>query len=79
MPLFLLRVQIPHHQNTTDYDAKINGYRQFWVAYSQNATYPGNSTAEFRNLLLQLKKQTNVVVVNMYIPSWQHTPKGTGV
>jgi hypothetical protein len=54
-------------------EGKIKGYKKFWSDYTQNAAYPGNSTEEFKKFIHQLNNQTNVVVINMYIPSWQRS------
>ena len=59
--------------NISNCDEKLNEYRHFWTTYTRNTTYPGNSTTEFKDLLLQLNNETNVVVVNMYMPSWQRS------
>lgn len=48
-------------------------YKTFWTAYTRNVTYPGKSTDDFKELLKELKSQTNVVVVNLYVPSWHRT------
>lgn len=53
--------------------ADLENYKAFWTAYTRNVTYPGNSTDEFKQLLKDLKSQTHVVVVNLYVPSWQRT------
>lgn len=48
-------------------------YRAGWTTYTQNVTYPGKSTDDFKELLKELKSQTNVVVLNLYVPSWHRT------
>lgn len=47
-------------------------YKKLWIERIQNTTYPNNSSAEFEELIRQLNSQTNVVVVNLYTPSWVH-------
>jgi len=47
-------------------------YEKGWSDYTRNTTYPNNSTAEFEELILQVNNQTNVVIVNLYTPSWLH-------
>jgi hypothetical protein len=57
---------------------KINAYHNLWTGCLENGwypgiennSYPGNSTIEFEDLIQQLNNQTNVVVINMYVPSW---------
>ena len=55
---------------------KLNSDATFWKSKTINASFPGESTMEFKRLISQLKNQTNVVVVNMYISSWnRNSPK----
>ncbi len=51
---------------------KLAEMRAHWISWTGNTTYPGQSTDDFKELLKELKSQTNVAVVNLYIPSW-HT------
>jgi len=59
--------------NISNCNEKLDEYSQFWTNYTRNASYPGNSTLEFKELLIQLNNETNVVVVNMYLPFWQRS------
>jgi len=51
-------------------EIKLKEYEKFWSDYTGDTTYPSNSTSEFKELIRQLNNQTNVVVVNLYTPSW---------
>jgi hypothetical protein len=47
------------------------GYQIYWTKYSESITYPNSETDELKKILIEMKSQTNVVVINMDVPSWQ--------
>jgi hypothetical protein len=52
--------------------SQIAEYKDFWTEFTQYITrYPNTETEEFKDFLMKLNTQTNIIVVNMYLPSWQ--------
>lgn len=52
--------------------AQIAEYKYFWTKFTRYISgYPNSETEEFINFLTKLNTQTNIIVVNMYVPSWQ--------
>lgn len=52
--------------------SQIAEYKDFWTKFTRSITYyPNTETEEFKNFLTKLNTQTNIIVVNMYVPSWQ--------
>lgn len=49
----------------------ISKYQEAARKESQNNTYPSKITEEYKKFLKNMSKQTNVVVIDMYLPSWQ--------
>lgn len=45
-------------------------YRAYWVDYMRQTRIPGRTTESFERLLRRIHSQTNVAVVNLYVPSW---------
>jgi hypothetical protein len=48
----------------------IKEYQDAWMNYTRDTRLPSDTTEEFKKFLEDLKSQTNVAVVNLYIPSW---------
>ena len=61
------------YTNSSKSNEELLRYKKFWTDYTRNTSYPGNSTVQFKNDILTLKNQTNVIVVNSYIGSWQRS------
>ena len=51
-------------------EQKLKKYEKSWSDFTVSTSYPNKNTAEFEELILQFNNQTNVVVVNLYTPSW---------
>jgi len=52
--------------------AQIVEYKDFWTRFTASIPgYPNSETEKFKDFLAKLNSQTNVIVVNMYLPSWQ--------
>ena len=51
--------------------SEVAGYKERWRILSQNNTYPSSETNNFKNFLKKINGQTNIVLVDMYLPSWQ--------
>lgn len=52
---------------------KLQEYCDYWTTYMQTTQIPGRTTDIFKQMLIRLKSQTNIVVVNLYVPSWHKT------
>ena len=52
-----------------------DAYRKFYGKLMERTRIPGSTTDELMKLLRDLKRQTNVVVINLYSASW-HEPSG---
>jgi len=50
---------------------EIEQYGLIWQQRSQNITFTPEKTKQFEAFLRDVNNQTNIVIINMYLPSWQ--------
>jgi len=62
-------------KNNNANEKTITQYKVFWNYIAGGASFPSEDTREFKEQLQQLNKETNIVVINQYIPSWQRESK----
>jgi hypothetical protein len=62
----------PYYSSSTYHSpSQIAEYKAFWTKFTQGIEYPNPEAEQFKDFLTKLNAQTNIIVVNMYVPSWQ--------
>jgi hypothetical protein len=62
----------PYYSSSTYHaPSQIAEYKDFWTRFTRGIKFPNSETEQFNSFLAKLHTQTNIVVVNMYLPSWQ--------
>ena len=54
-------------------ESKLRAYEARWTKYMGDTTFPGRPTEEFLELVSNLQQRTNLIVVNLYTPTWQRS------